>query len=245
MIDMSALYEHEDYEEALSTFNSSSCKWSLFTDVHMKVSKNRCPICEYLFDENSEIRRDDKNGNNLLIPTIDHYRPKNIEFYPFLKCDHKNYLLMCFECNSSYKKSKFPLYNSNIRASNKDELLDEKPLIVNPIFDDVYELFTLVFRQISNGRKVLELKPKESSGYLHNKALETIKVFGLGNCEVYRHTDTNIHNCRIEVLVSHFGKFYRIAKVMNSEKKEDMKKRIQDSSGFLQFIAREQFEIIE
>ena len=145
MIDMSSLYEHDDYQDSLDKFNISSCKWSSFITVHLKVSSNRCPICEYLFDENSEIRRDNKNGDNLLIPTIDHYRPKKAGLYPFLKCDHTNYLLMCFECNSSYKKSKFPLYNSKTRATNKNELVNEKPLIVNPITDDVYELFILVF----------------------------------------------------------------------------------------------------
>ena len=242
MIDMSALYEHDEYQDSLNNFNISSCKWSSFTTVHMKISKNRCPICEYLFDENSEISRDNKNGDNLLVPTIDHYRPKNKELYPFLKCDHKNYLLMCFECNSSYKKSKFPLYNSITRATNKNELINEKPLIVNPITDDVYELFILVFKQ-TNGKKILELKPKESSGYLHDKALETIKVFGLGDCEIYKHTDENIHNCRIEVLISHFGKFYNFAKIMNSSKKEEFKEKIKNSSGFLQFIYREQFVV--
>ena len=242
---MSKLYAHNDYQNALNNFSNSSSigRWSLFKDVHMEVSKKRCPICEYQFDENNLIRRDNKLGENLLVPTVDHYRPQ--EFYSFLTYEHKNYLLMCFECNSSYKKSKFPLYQSVIRATNHNELTDEKPLIVNPIIDDVYELFTLVFKQTSSGRKILELKPKESSGYLHDKALETIKVFGLGNCEVYRHSNENIHNCRIEVLVSHFGKFYAIAKTMNSVKKEELKERLQNSSGFLQFIYREQFEIID
>jgi hypothetical protein len=245
MIDMSALYEHDEYQDALDKFNSSPCKWSSFTDVHMKISKNRCPICEYLFDENSQIRRDNKHGENLIIPTVDHYRPKKEGLYPFLRCDHTNYLLMCFECNSSYKKSKFPLYNSTTRATNTNELVEEQPLIVNPIIDDVYELFTLVFKSTNSGRRVLELKPKEKNGYLYDKALETIKVFGLGNCEIYKHRDETIHNCRIEVLVSHFGQFYNFAKIMNSVKKEQFREKIKNSSGFLQFIYREQFEIVE
>ena len=245
MIDMSALYEHSEYQDALDIFNSSSCKWSLFIDVNMKVSKNRCPICEYFFDENSQISRDDKNGKNLIVPTIDHYRPKKDGLYPFLKCDHTNYLLMCFECNSSYKKSNFPLFNSTTRATNINELVEEQPLIVNPIIDDVYELFTLVFKQTNSGRKVLELRPREKSGYLYDKALETIKVFGLGNCEKYKHSVETIHNCRIAVLVSHFGQFYNFAKIMNSVKKEQFREKIKNSSGFLQFIYREQFEILE
>jgi hypothetical protein len=89
------------------------------------------------------------------------------------------------------------------------------------------------------------LKPKEKSGYLYDKALETIKVFGLGNCEIYKHRDEMIHNCRIEVLVSYFGQFYNFAKIMNSVKKEQFREKIKNSSGFLQFIYREQFEIVE
>ena len=117
MIDMSALYGDGDYQKALDSFNSSNCKWSSFQEIQMKISKNRCPICEYSFNDN-EIIRENKNGENLLNPTIDHYRPQ--EYYPFLKCEHTNYLLMCFECNSSYKKSKFPIYvKTSIRQLNK------------------------------------------------------------------------------------------------------------------------------
>jgi len=246
MIDMSALYGHSDYQKALDSFNSSHCKWRSFQEVQMKVSKNRCPICEYIFND-SEIIRENKNGENLLVPTVDHYRPKNKKLYPFLKCDHKNYLLMCFDCNSLYKDSKFPLYNSTIRATNKDELINEKPLIVNPINDDIYELFILVFKE--RNKSILELKPKASSGYLYHKALKTIEIFGLGNCEEYRHLNDEVHNCRIELLVTHFGKFYELARIMKSSKKDEfkdeIKEKIKNSSGFLQFIAREQFEIIE
>jgi len=241
MIDMSALYEHDEYQNALDKFNASGCKWSSFKEIQMKVSKKRCPICEYLFEEENEIKRENKHGDNLFVPTVDHYRPQ--ECYPFLKCHDKNYLLMCFECNSSYKKSEFPLYNPSDKAKNIKEIIYEKPLIVNPISDDIYELFVLVFK-VGN-KNILELKPKVSSGYLYDKALKTIEIFGLGNCEEYRHQNDEIHNCRIRLLEKNFGSFYNFARIMNSAKKEEFKAKIENSRGFLQFIAREQFEILE
>ena len=245
MIDMLALYLDNSYQDALHKFNNSNCKWNSFKGVHLSVSKNRCPICEYLFEENSETRRENKNGKNLLVPTVDHYRPQ--EYYPFLKCDHKNYLLMCFECNSSYKKSKFPIYNSFIRATNHQEVIEEKPLIINPIKDDVYELFVLVFKTNS---RILELKPKASSGYLYEKAFETIKLFGLGYCEIYRHQSESIHNCRIRVLRKHFVVFYKFAKALierdrtkaNLEFKQN--RELFKSYGIYEFIKRKQFEIL-
>ena len=244
MIDMSSLYEHKDYQEALNNFNISNCKWNSFVDIHLKIANNRCPICEYSF-EDVEIKRTNKNDENLLIATIDHYRPQ--KYYPFLKCEHKNYLLMCFECNSSYKKSKFPIYNSTIRATHQDRLEEEQVLITNPINDDIYELFILVFKQSD---KILELKPKVSSGYLRDKAIETIKVFGLGNCEEYRHKNDDIHHCRIRILKRYFTVFYKFAKALNDRNRIQANLEFKNnqemfkSYGFFEFLKRQQFEIL-
>jgi len=72
MIDMSTLYEHDDYETALDSFHTSNCKWSSFVDVHIKVSKNRCPICESPLD--GSITRLSNSGNIVIIDaTVDHY----------------------------------------------------------------------------------------------------------------------------------------------------------------------------
>ena len=249
MISMSSLYEHIDYPKALEAFNASNCKWNKFKDIHMKITKNKCPICEYLFNQCDEISRLDKHGNNLCIPTIDHYRPE--DYYYFLKCNHKNYILMCFECNSSYKKSKFPLYPTSDIRWTKENFIEEKPLIINPILDNPLKFFDLVFRLSSRNKKVLELKPKVSlleTDYLYLKAVETIKLFGLGGCEESRHETESIDNYRVELLGNHFDRFYALAKARqvgmdeflvvlreNPENKE---------YGFTKFIAKEQFEII-
>lgn len=248
MIDMSTLYEHDDYQKALEQFHNSSCKWSSFLEVQLKVAKEKCPICECSLD--GSLSRLSKRGDSVIIEaTVDHYRPQ--KYYPFLKCDHKNYLLMCSECNNIYKGSRFPLYYStSIRAIDKTELVNEKPLIVNPLYDNLLELFILVLRRTSSGKNVLELQPKETTGYLYEKALETIKLFGLGNCEVNRHSNIDVYNCRIRVLESHFGIFYEFAKALKEGNRKkaflELKKNEEhfNSYGFLEFFRRNQFIVV-
>ena len=246
MINMSTLYGHDDYQNALNSFNISRCKWSSFTEVQMKVSKNKCPICECALD--NSINRPSKKGNTTIKATVDHYRPQDL--YAFLECDHKNYLLMCSECNNIYKGSDFPLHSSTPkRAIDEEKLVNEKPLIVNPIYDDLLELFILVFRRTSSGKNVLELKPKETAGYLYEKALETIKLFGLGDCETNRHNNVNVYNCRIRVLEGHFGIFYEFVKALKegNRQKASLELRVHkenfETYGFYEFIKQNQFKI--
>ena len=244
MIDMSKLYTHADYNLALSEFNARK-KWSIFKDVQLKVSKNKCPICEC--NLNNTLTRKTNNGTLITIKaTIDHYRPKDQSLYPFLKFDHNNYLLMCSECNNAYKENKFPLHASTpVRANSIDLLSSEKPLIVNPILDDLLPLFTLVFKYTPSGKKVLELKPKADEGYLHEQAKETIKVFSLGDCELNEHKSLNIKVCRINLLNDHFKKFYGFIEALANKDEEkalfEFKKYKLDNYGFTKFIMKSQF----
>jgi hypothetical protein len=248
MIDMSALYGHDEYQDALDIFNSSSCRWSSFIDVHTKVSKNKCPICESPLDGSAT--RASNSGRVVTIhATIDHYRPQ--KHYAFLKCDHKNYLLMCSECNNIYKGSEFPLHASTpTRATKEDEIEGEKPLIVNPIHDDLLELFVLVFKRSAAGSVLLELKPKASTGYLYEKAHETIRLFGLGNCGTNRHSNNNVHSCRINILQNHYNLFYEFAKALKDGNKRKAslelktKKGHFENYGFFEFIKKNQFEML-
>jgi len=252
MISMSSLYQHNDYQTTLENFqaqvNNGDCiyvAWGLFKPIHIEITKNKCPICECVFD--GSINRVTNSGTMEVKPTIDHYRPQ--EYYPFLKCNDKNYILMCSECNTEYKKSKFPLYPLDSVRWCEEAFVDEKPLIVNPIVDNPLEVFELIFKLSSRGKKVLELKAKENDGYLYEKAIETIKVFGLGDREENRHENDNIHNCRIELLEKHYDRFYALAKARQVGK-DAFLQVLQEYPenyhyGFTKFIAKEQFEIIE
>lgn len=242
---MTKLYQHDQYPTLKASF--LNCKWSHFKDVHMKVAQGKCPICECMLDE-SVVRPTQKNTLVTVKATIDHYRPQ--QYYGFLKCDDENYLLMCSECNSNYKKSKFPLYpNSATRATNKSEISNEKPLVANPIIDNIYELFELVFIS-KNGKQILELHPKESletTSYEYQKALETVKLFGLYDCDNNIHPVPTVHNCRIDILATHFGKFYELAKA-RSKGEVDFLKKLDEMPhekgyGFIHFIYKGQFKI--
>lgn len=252
MIKINGLYENLDYQETLESFNKSSDsnKWRLFKDIHLVMSNNKCPICECSLD--NPIRRNSRNGSILLEATIDHYRPKDSTLYPLLKYDHKNYLLMCSDCNNAYKGNQFPLHSStpnrNISARCTDEISDERPLITNPIRDDIFELFQLVFRLTPSGRKVLELMPRHDSGYLNEKARETIRVFSLGLCEdpTHVHSSQDVQNCRISLLNSHFTKFKTFldairAKDIEKAKREYDKNKLNDY-GFCEFIKKDLYK---
>ena len=252
MINMSSLYGHDNYQTTLESFEeqvtNGDCiytAWGLFKTVHTDITKGKCPICECLLD--NSVQRLTNSGNiHSIKATIDHYRPQ--EYYSFLKCEHTNYLLMCSECNSMYKKSDFPLYPYAAIRWSEEVFVEEKPLIVNPIFDNVLELFDLVFKLSTSGKKVLELKPKSSlleTEYLYLKAVATIKLFGLGDCEENRHENENVHNCRIELLEKYYDRFYTLAKARKIGRDEFLEVLNEHPEnyhyGFTKFIAREQF----
>lgn len=256
MIDMSNLYSHPDYADTLREFNRKR-KWSVFKTVHEEVSNSKCPICECSL--NTGLIRKRSNGNKSVDSTIDHYRPKKPGMYPNLKYDHKNYILMCSECNNEYKKAEFPLYPDssyrNTTAQDTDSITDEQPLVVNPILDKPNDLFKLVFRLSPSGVKILELKPKSNDSYLEKKARETIKLFSLGNWESpdNLHDNDEIQNLRFKVLRDHFVKFYPIVKILNGRKlnelshKEQNKIRLEvrekklDEFGFLKSILSQNY----
>jgi hypothetical protein len=242
VIDMAGLYSHPDYLAALATFDSRQ-QWSVFHNVHLKVTNHRCPICECRLD--GSVTRESKKGSTTLKPTIDHYRPKDDNLYPFLKFVHQNYILMCSDCNNCYKGNLFPLYNYGARARTIEALSTEQPLIVNPIVNDLLARFMVVARYTSTGKKVLELQAKENEGYLHAQANETIKVFSLGDIENNAHNSSSVRDCRIDLLNDHFKKFSGfITSLAEGNKKAafaEYEKYQLDSYGFTEFIRKKQF----
>jgi hypothetical protein len=247
MIGMSELYAHEDYTQALEAFNNSNHprKWREFKNVHLKVTNNKCPICECSLEEDDLLQRaNNKQGVVFNKATVDHYRPQ--KHYSFLTYESKNYILMCFECNSMYKGNSFPLHSTTpVRATTIEQLPNEKPLIANPIVDNPLVLFKLIFLTTPSGKKVLELIPKHEQGYSYEKALETIKSFSLGSCEVFVHQNNNVQTLRVTLLHNHFKKFEKFIEAfekndVNAMKSEVENKRL-EQYGFFQFILRNQY----
>ncbi|AZL85608.1 hypothetical protein EIJ81_14260 [Aliivibrio salmonicida] len=243
MIDMRTLYQHADYSVALQNFNSSSPKkWSKFQGVHLAVTNHRCPICECTLKNGQLLMRASSKPGKPPVQvkaTVDHYRPQ--KYYPFLEFEDKNYILMCSECNNIYKGSEFPIFGVQVtRATSVAGLATEQPLIANPVSDNIFDLFKVVARRLTNGRKVLELTPKHTSGYLHEKALATIKLFGIGECEVNAHSNVNIKALRVNLLRSHFSMFEDFINAYENKDVPKMRSEITrkklDSYGFLKII---------
>jgi hypothetical protein len=254
---MSALHSHQEYLPVLDDFNRRAKSvgiWKIFKDVHMLVSKHKCPICECAL--NGSVQRPSNNGITVLQPTIDHFRPKDASMYPHLQYDHENYILMCSDCNNAYKGNLFPLHsttpNRNLIALKSSDIHDENPLIINPIFENPFDLFKIVLRLSTTGKKVLELIPKHSSGYLKEKAEETIRVFSLGKCDEpdHCHSSINVQTCRIDLLHHHFTKFNQITSILNGRNYSDLtlieKKLVfklsqrlgLDEYGFFEFVMK-------
>ncbi|PAJ74520.1 hypothetical protein CJF42_09870 [Pseudoalteromonas sp. NBT06-2] len=246
MIDMSVLYDHADYPAALVNFNNSN-KWAKFQEVHLSVTNHKCPICECSLKVGELLSRPSRGKTKQCIieSTVDHYRPQ--KYYTFLALTHENYILMCSECNNIYKGCEFPLFGDNpVRATNPAEISNEQPLIVNPINDDLFDLFELVVRHDLSGRKVLELSPKHEQGYRYEKALTTIKLFSLGECELNAHSNANVKTLRINLLHSHFVKFDVFIDAFMNKNIPKMRAEIADKNlkdyGFLKFILKNQFK---
>ncbi|KIM07236.1 MAG: hypothetical protein KU38_10925 [Sulfurovum sp. FS08-3] len=247
MINMRPIYLDASFQKALQKFHkklpqecyeTTDCEWSLFKKAFLKFSKYKCPICE------DRVRRYDD---------IDHFRPKEEALYPFLKCCYQNYIVMCSECNRFYKKSNFPLLNPTQKATSVVELKNEKPLLVNPMHDDIFELFQLEFIVSNkNNKKMLVVAPKDGiDDESRQKAQATIELYGIGNCD----DNDKIDDCRIDLLENHYDQFIELAKRAKKyfEDKTErnrvlLGKKIKEKPslekyGFVEFIKKGQFKI--
>jgi len=256
MIDMRGYFTHSDYPILVEKFEASFDKerlncddyWFVFTDLQKTIANNRCPICEV------ELNIYPNKTNSA---TLDHFKPKSQERYPKLKCDPKNYVLMCSLCNNTYKKDEFPLYSSNDENNGK-------ALLMNLTEEDPLYFFELIFRQTNKGG-VLELKrnsqniKKNKNLYDYQRSQKMINLFGLGNCHKNIHPNDNpdetIKECRIEILTKHYTTFIEFAKAYKEYNDSNNKKplalimkqknRIKELKkyGFYQFIINHQYRI--
>jgi len=228
MIDMQRVLESDD--------------WSVFKPIHSDISNGKCPICEVKLTQYEQGTK----------ATIDHFRPHGDSLYTFLKCDPKNYIIMCEECNSLYKSSSFPIYEDAKRAKNIDELKNENNLLFNPARRKPTDFFEIAFKTLSNGTNILELKRKSDihkSTYDYKRCETMINLFGLGYCDKVKYPNDDAKICRINILKQHFDTFYPMAKALKDKNKEEFesimieqKERL-EKYGFYDFIKNKQFTI--
>lgn len=246
MIDMRGIFSHTDYNDTINKFKSSDCDWSIFKELHKKMSNNKCPICEV------ELDKKDKSYSS----TIDHFRPKAVDRYPYLKCEPKNYILMCSLCNTRYKESKFPLVDESKRATEAKtiaETKDERPLLFNPAEEEPLYFFELVFRQTEVGN-ILELKRNKTiskDSYAYQRCEAMIKLFGLGYIHKDIHPDEDAKKLRLDVLLLHYETFIELAKAINDKDEKSFalilrdknRKELLEKYGFFQFLMKKQFSV--
>jgi hypothetical protein len=249
MIDMRTLFDHEDYEKNVDQFKISNCDWGVFKELHKNVSNNKCPICEVDLVE---------TVNHIYSGTIDHFRPKGSGMYPYLKCEPKNYILMCNLCNTRYKESKFPLVDESKRATNAkkiEETIEEKPLLFNPAEEEPLFFFELVFRKTEVGN-ILELKRKKTiskGSYDYKRCEMMINLFGLGYIHKYNHPEPHeeTKKFRVDILTAHYETFINLAiAIKENDKKsfalilsDENRKNMLEQYGFFQFLIKKQFSI--
>lgn len=89
---------------------------------------------------------------------VEHYRPKSEitkekkhPGYWWLAYEWKNYLIACKPCNQAHKKNHFPLLPDGKRAKKpEDDLIKEKPVLINPIDENPEEFIHYVWKDSNN-----------------------------------------------------------------------------------------------
>ena len=240
MRDMRKITEEQNFIDSRNSFikkfkdndkcqNETNCEWKIFKQSFLKFAKYKCPICEHTLTNYDD---------------IDHFRPKG-EGYEFLRCCCDNYMIMCTECNRKFKKTSFPL-KDRFKATKREEIYKEKPLLVNPMIDNVLDFFEIHFLR-SGENLLLEIHPNSSlneQSFEYLKAEKTIETYGIGSCS----TNAKIDGCRINILEEHYEKFIDLAKAREislkkflSMLKDTPKKQEYD---FIKFIFNNQFKIL-
>lgn len=135
------------------------------------LSEQRCNYCE------RKISHCDSNA-----AVIEHYRPK--AHYWWLAYDYENYTLACSTCNLAKSKD-FPLFNNQpkIEYSNRSEIGNEKPLLINPFFEEPYKYFELWLSKKWGSKKYnvikLSINPELTNNYEIKKSKKTIEIYNL------------------------------------------------------------------
>ncbi|MBZ4331365.1 hypothetical protein ACIHQR_08800 [Corallococcus coralloides] len=119
-----------------------------------------CAFCERGLGE-------DRRGD------VEHFRPKSAakeathNGYWWLAYEFENYLLSCSTCNSSHKRTLFPLEQgaSHVDFNNRNQIHNEARLFIDPTVDPVADWLTV---EIEDENNLCEIKPTttDSTGKL-------------------------------------------------------------------------------
>lgn len=135
--------------------------------------EGKCCYCE---------RRRDRTRE----PDVEHFRPKKSvkntshPGYWWLAYDWNNLLWSCKACNEDYKRTKFPIFNEDKRASNYclDENI-ERPKLINPRREDPAEYIGFSCGKYAGRYYVRPIAKPHLTGEKREKANATINIVGL------------------------------------------------------------------
>lgn len=115
---------------------------------------------------------------------VEHYRPKKKyqvaehtpmhKGYYWLAYDWKNLLYSCSECNTSYKRCLFPLFDESKRDIAGKNISQEEPLLINPAKEDPARF--IVFRE-----EMLLPRSADAASYEYQKAAKSIEILHLND----------------------------------------------------------------
>jgi uncharacterized protein (TIGR02646 family) len=177
--------------------------WKDLKNVFWKKQGKRCAICE-------------KELNEINSYDVEHYIPKT-EFWWFAY--HTiNYYVACGTCNRTEKSNHFPFLHPNpvISYMNRKNIFDYKPLLINPLHENPYDYFRVIFQtDIKTNKKVVVLAPlKQLETLEHQKALATITVLNLN----LKKTILPSREVQMEWNIKLYNKLFKLAqKVKNNE----------------------------
>lgn len=172
--------------------------WSDLKPIFWQKQGQRCAICEKTLQD---------RGNS----HIEHYRPKTN--YWWLAYEPQNYYVACSECNSYEKGTQFPFATGSLQVSyeTKDKIAEEIPLLINPLLENPYQYFKVVFdTHAATKKRIIRLEPLDNlkrDSIEYEKALKTIEVFNI-NLNEYEATK---HYMKITVNMEFHQYLYELA----------------------------------
>lgn len=205
--------------------------WRKLKDAFLLVADGRCPIC------GSDLSR---------YSDIDHYYPK--KRYWWMAYEYENYLILCEPCNSSAKRTHFPFGRIKLEESTQSTFI---PLLINPIYEDIFSYFELEF---ITRRKLCFVKPskklvKDSIEY--QKAIATINIYDLNNKRVKANSSKKAIKPKTKLRSSITVKRYKnlialVAQLLEKKTKEEVQelaKNRQHTANWETLIWKGQFSI--
>jgi len=177
--------------------------WTELIPLFSEKQDKRCAICQ-------------QEMFTARMKSIEHYRPKN--HYWWLAYNPQNYYLVCTDCNG-YKSTNFPLHDIQIDYISRENINNEKPLLLNPLKDNPNDYFQLFFVKHPLTKKgIVILQSKKGLNLLMKaKADKTIEIYNLDLHSEKNRSDES----RFDLLNKYYNDLFEIAKARKSGSKAE------------------------